>query len=140
LIIFVSIGALLLVNICLSGYACAQTQIIIINGDDPGEGFNDPSAPDPASTAGGNVGATLGDQRFIAFEFAADIWAQTVESSVEIEVSANFDPLDCSALSAVLGSAGPTTVHRFVPGAPRPLAWYPQALANSIAEALACII
>jgi hypothetical protein len=66
LIIFVSIGALLLVNICLSGYACAQTQIIIINGDDPGEGFNDPSAPDPASTAGGNVGATLGDQRFIA--------------------------------------------------------------------------
>ena len=132
--IFVFINALSLVNLGLSDYAYAQTQITIINRDDPGEGFNDPGPPDPASTLGGNSGATLGDQRFIAFEFAADIWAQTIESSVEIEVGANFDPLDCSALSAILGSAGPTTVHRFVPGAPYPLTWYPQALANSIAE------
>lgn len=33
--------------------------ITVINLDGAGEGFNDPSLPDPASTAGGNNGATL---------------------------------------------------------------------------------
>jgi hypothetical protein len=132
--IFVLIGSFFLVSFDFFSDAHAQTKITVLNGDDPGEGFNDASPPDPASTAGGNTGATLGEQRFKAFEFAADIWAQIIESSVEIEVGANFDPLDCGAFSAVLGSAGPNTVHRTVPGAPQPLVWYPQALANSFAE------
>jgi hypothetical protein len=37
------------------------------------------------------------------------------------------------ATSAVLGSTGPSTVHRDFPSAPLPSTWYPQALANAIA-------
>jgi len=107
------------------------TTITILNLDGAGEGFNDPGAPDPDSTAGGNTGATLGAQRLIAFQLAADIWEGLLNSTVEIRVDANFDPLTCSATSAVLGSAGPTTVHRNFTGAPVPATFYVQALANA---------
>jgi hypothetical protein len=43
-------------------------KISLVNLDGPGEGFNDPAAPDPASAGGGNTGATLGEQRLIAFQ------------------------------------------------------------------------
>ena len=52
----------------------AAATITVVNLDSPGEGFNDPSAPDPDSTNGGNTGATLGAQRLNAFQFAANIW------------------------------------------------------------------
>ena len=105
--------------------------ITVINLDGPGEGFNDPSAPDPASAAGGNSGATLGAQRLIAFQYAADTWANRLSSPVEIRVDASFDPLSCSSSSATLGAAGAKTAHRDFVGAPLPNTWYPQALANS---------
>ena len=107
------------------------TVITVLNRDGPGEGFNDPRAPDLASTTGGNSGATLGAQRLIAFQYAANIWANRLSSPVEIRVDANFDPLPCNSTSAVLGSAGATTVHRDFTGAPLANTWYPQALANS---------
>ncbi|MFH0351495.1 MAG: hypothetical protein ACHBMF_06155, partial [Chromatiales bacterium] len=69
--------------------------VVIVNLDAPGEGFNDPSAPDPASTAGGNTGATLGAQRLIAFQRAANIWGGLIRSSVTIRVEAAMDPLPC---------------------------------------------
>jgi len=99
--------------------------------DGAGEGFNDPSAPDPASTAGGNPGATLGAQRLIAFQFAANLWGGTINSAIEIRVDAEFNSLFCDAISATLGSAGPNTAHRDFVGAPVAATFYVQALANA---------
>ena len=110
----------------------AHTAVVtVVNLDGAGEGFNDPSAPDLASTTGGNNGATLGAQRLIAFQHAADIWANRLSSPVEIRINANLNPLTCNSTSAVLGSASATTVHRDFTGAPLANTWYPQALANS---------
>lgn len=64
-----------------------------------------------------------------AFQRAVDLWAQRIDSPVTITVSANFQPLG----AGVLGSAGPGTVLRDFPGAPRPRTWYVEALANKLA-------
>ena len=111
----------------------AEAVISVVNLDGPREGFNDPSAPDADSTSGGNDGATLGAQRLKAFQHAADLWGKLVNSSVPIKVDAQMDDLFCSSNSAVLGAAGPLTVHRDFTGAPISETWYPQALANSLA-------
>lgn len=118
---------------CISARLTHAATITVINRDSANEGFKDPGPPDAASTAGGNAGTTLGEQRLIAFQHAADIWAGLLSSPVEIKVGANFNPLSCNASSAVLGSAGPTTVHRDFVGAPLANTWYTQALANSLA-------
>jgi hypothetical protein len=102
--------------------------INIINNDDPGEGFNDPT---PVAPEGGNPGTTRGQQRLNVFDFAAQIWGAFLDSSVPIQVRANFDPLTpCSPSGGVLGSAGPTTFFRDFPGAGFAGTWYPVALAN----------
>ena len=62
----------------------------VINRDAPGEGFNDPT---PAAPVGGNTGTTLGAQRLIAFQYAADQWGRRLASPVEVRISATFDPL-----------------------------------------------
>jgi hypothetical protein len=103
--------------------------IQVLDGDDPGEGFNDPT---PAFPVGGNTGTTIGEQRFIAFQYAADIWAALLSSDVVILVSANFDPLPCTSSSAILGSAGPMNVVRDFTGAPFSDTWYPVALGNAL--------
>jgi PA domain len=79
--------------------AAASAHITIINNDDPNEGFNDPT---PAAPVGGNPGTTKGQQRLIAFQFAADIWGAALDSNVDISIRASFDPLPAN----VLGSAG----------------------------------
>ena len=96
----------------------------------PGEGFNDPT---PASPVGGNPGVTIGAQRLIAFQFAADLWGASLDSPVEVRVGAEFNPLSCNASSAVLGAAGAETVSRDFTGAPVANTWFPAALANSLA-------
>jgi len=116
----------------VSHFAHAAT-ITIVNLNGPGEGFNDPSPPDLDSTVGGNPGATLGEQRLIAFQSAADLWSTLLDSAVEIRAGAQLNPLFCTPTSAVLGSAGPTTAHRDFAGALMTNTWYPQALANSLA-------
>jgi hypothetical protein len=127
-------AGLILVSLFLFCFEAVQAATMtVINLDGPGEGFNDPSPADPASTAGGNNGATLGAQRLIAFQHAANIWGGVILSPVEIRIDANFDSLSCSNVSAVLGQAGPTTVHRDFAGAPLPNTWYAQALANKFA-------
>ena len=70
----------------------AHTAVVtVLNLDGPElKGFNDPSAPDLASTTGGNNGATLGAQRLIAFQHAADIWANRLSSPIGIRVDARF--------------------------------------------------
>ena len=87
--------------------ARATAMITVVNLDGPDEGFNDPTM---AAPVGGNPGTTIGQQRLIAFQHAANIWVSLITSPVEIRVEAKFDPLSCSTNSAVLGSAGPNTV------------------------------
>jgi hypothetical protein len=106
--------------------------IVIENLDGPGEGFNDAT---PVSPVGGNSGTTLGEQRLVVFQTAADIWESILQSpstDVTITVNATFDALSCDASSAVLGSAGPITVQRDFLGAEFTNTWYHVALANRI--------
>jgi hypothetical protein len=63
---------------------------------------------------------------------AAQRWADTVTSSVPIRIEMRFEPLSCSASSAVLGSAGTTSIHFNFPNAPFPDTYYSQALANAL--------
>jgi hypothetical protein len=110
--------------------AYAAATMTVINNDPPGQGFNDPAVATPV---GGNTGTTTGAQRLIAFQYAADIWAPLITSTIPIRIGGSFSPsLFCNATSAVLGAAGPTTVHRDFADAPLNKTWYVQALANSL--------
>ncbi len=122
--------ATLLVSSLLATSAFAGAKITIKNNDGTNEGFNDPT---PAVPLGGNSGTTIGQQRLIAFERAAEIWAETLDSDAEIVIDARFDPLDCDASSAVLGSAGPRWIESDFPGAPVAKTWYHGALVNRLA-------
>jgi hypothetical protein len=104
--------------------------ITIVNANDVGSGFDDAT---PATPVGGNTGTTVGQQRLIAFQHAADIWASLLDSPVEIRVHAEFSPLECDATTAVLGGAGPSQAAMDFPDAPLPGTWYIVALANRIA-------
>lgn len=110
--------------------AFATATVTIINMDAPGEGFKDPT---PAKPIGGNSGKTVGEQRLIAFQFAASIWGATLTDSVEIRIQSAFNPLPCSANTGVLGSAGPIQVVSDFTGAEAPRTWYAVALANKLA-------
>jgi hypothetical protein len=122
---------LLVAAACISFAQLAQgaATIVITNGDPAGVGFNDPT---PVAPVGGNTGTTLGQQRLIAFQAAANKWGATLTSTVQITVLATFEALSCTATSAVLGSAGATEVWRDFTGAAFPATWYPFALANKI--------
>ncbi len=109
--------------------ALAGARIVVIPVDGPGEGFNDPT---PAAPVGGNTGTTRGQQRLIAFQFAADRWGHALDSNVTIYVAASFDPLGPN----VLGQAGPTAIFSDFPGVRRfpgsefANTWYHSALAD----------
>lgn len=111
------------------GAAQAATQIVIVNANAPGVGFNDTT---PATPVGGNTGTTLGAQRLIAFTHAANLWGAKLDSSVPIRIQASFEPLNCTANSATLGSAGALEVFSDFPNAPKANTWYPAALANKL--------
>lgn len=119
------------VVLACSSSAFANVTIKIVNLDGPNEGFNDPT---PAAPVGGNTGTTLGQQRLIAFQYAASIWGATLDSNVPVVISSSFDPLAAN----VLGSAGATSIFAFAgpggvglfPGAEFPNTWYGSALAD----------
>ncbi len=123
------LGAALAGALSLPALVQAAATIVIVNGNAPGVGFNDPT---PAAPVGGNPGVTLGQQRLNAFAHAASIWGANLDSSVNINVLATMEPLTCTATSAVLGSAGPISVWRDFAGAPLAGTWYHAALANTI--------
>jgi hypothetical protein len=116
--------------LAVAGLAQAAATITIVNGNAAGVGFNDAT---PVVPVGGNPGTTLGQQRLNAFQYAASLWGAQLTSSVEIKILATFEPLTCTASSAVLGSAGPRDVEADFPGAPVPNTWYHVALANKLA-------
>src|SRR5262245_57521345 len=71
-----------------------------------GEGFNDTTSFTPV---GGNTATTLGAARRAVFVEAGRVWGLLLQSDVPVKVDATFTPLNCTATSATLGSAGPTT-------------------------------
>lgn len=103
------------------------TTITIINNDGFNEGLNDPT---PATPTGGNNGVTVGEQRMIVLQHAADFLETIFDSSVEIRVAAEFNPKSCN----VLGGAYPTyNYYQTLPGPlPKSDILYPIALANAL--------
>ncbi|MDT4966386.1 MAG: hypothetical protein QOJ64_1123 [Acidobacteriota bacterium] len=126
----------LIVGVISSPSAFAATDVVIENGDPAGVGFNDTT---PVSPVGGNSGTTLGQQRLIAFQAAANIWGQTLTSVPTITVRASWpsDPTDpnflqCTATTAVLGAAGANSIWLNFQNRPFANTWYGAALANAI--------
>lgn len=124
-------AAALALACCTIGGAHAAATITIVNANKPNVGFNDRT---PTQPVGGNHGRTLGEQRLIAFQHAADIWARTLTSPVPIRVEAVFEPLVCTADGAVLGAAGAMEVFSNFQNAPIADTWYPGALASKLAR------
>jgi uncharacterized repeat protein (TIGR01451 family) len=112
-------GLLLLVALVAATEARGGAEIRVVNADGSDEGLNERTA---ASPLGGNPGTTVGEQRRIAFQYAAALWAATLGNQVPISIKARFQPLDCSSSVAVLGTAGPTKLYDD--------SAYPAALAN----------
>jgi len=109
--------------------AFGQATITIQNADTAGVGFNDSTA---AAPIGGNNGTTVGQQRLIAFQTAANIWGATLTSGPTIVIRANWGPLSCTANDGTLGAAGNAgSIWRDFSGAV-PGFWYGNALANAI--------
>jgi len=115
-------------TLALAATFAQAAEIVPVNFDDPGEGYNDPT---PAVPVGGNPGTTIGEQRLIVAQFAADLWGAVLQSDVPVFVGAQFNPLAPN----VLGSAGATFVFRDFPGAGVANTWYSSALADAIAGA-----
>ena len=127
-----TLSALLVLGaLCLAAsFAPAgATTFVIVNNDGAGEGFNDPT---PAAPVGGNNGITVGQQRLNAFQFAADLWGSLIDSDQTIYIQATFDPLTCTATSAVLGSAGAIQIFSDFTNEDFPATWYAVALANKL--------
>lgn len=124
---------MLMTALALASPAAFAANIVIINNDSAGEGFNDESPRDPV---GGNPGTTVGEQRLFAFRFAGDLLGEKIVSNVDILVNASFDPLDCSPNSATLGQAGTEAIIDFEdapPSGARANTLYPIALGNALA-------
>ena len=127
-------AAALALSCAAFGNAQASATIVIKNINAAGVGFNDTT---PAAPIGGNSGTTLGEQRLIAFTYAANIWGNTLDSAVPIVINAQFSALACTSSGATLGSAGATSVFRDFPGAPRAGTFYSGALTNKLYGAFA---
>lgn len=120
----------LLAAVAVAPALAVPGKIVIKNLDSPGEGFNLGTA---AAPVGGNAGTTVGQQRLNVFQHAADIWGAILQNTDTIYVNANFDPLTCTANSAVLGSAGPKYIDHDDPAYPFPATWYHIALGEKLA-------
>lgn len=108
----------------------AAATITIVNGDPSGVGFNEATAATPV---GGNTGTTIGQQRLLAFQAAADKWGSVLNSAVPIRVLATWEALSCTESSGVLGGAGAYAIFHDFPNAPRTGTWYSKAQADALA-------
>jgi PA domain-containing protein len=123
-----------LLLVALLPLSAGAATVIVIPGDPPGVGFNDPT---PATPVGGNFGTTVGQQALNAFQRAADTWGHALVSDQQILVIAFFTPLPCTPTSGVLGAAGADWYFANVPPAQggkalAPNTWYPAALAEKL--------
>jgi uncharacterized protein (TIGR03382 family) len=114
--------------------ATFAAEIRILDTNDPGTGFNDPTAAIPV---GLNFGTTVGQQRLIAFQYAATIWSATLRSDVPILIDSAFltvqddSRLSCSTSSGIIGFARLAS-YSTDQAYPVPGAAYPAALANAL--------
>jgi PA domain-containing protein len=124
--LFAMLVTVVFIGLSAGNTFAGEAQFVIVNINAAGVGFNDPT---PAAPVGGNTGTTLGQQRLIAFQHAAEIWSARLDSNVPIRIRAQFTSLG----AGVLGSAGPREVFRDFPNAPLAGTWYHVALANKLA-------
>jgi hypothetical protein len=122
-------AALALCAAAFCGQALAQATVVVNFTNTGTVGYNDPT---PATPVGGNGGTTLGEQRRIATQHAANLWAATLTSNATIRINAQFTAQTCTETSAVLGSAGPIGNFRNFPEATFQDTWYPSALRNKL--------
>jgi len=118
-----------LFSLLVAAAPASAVVVTIKTTDNPGEGFNDPSARVPV---GGNPGTTLGAQRLFLFQKAAEMWGEVLGGNIPIIVTAKFTPQGGTSVSATLGFARPTTVHRDFAGAVSSQTWYVAAEANEL--------
>jgi len=122
-----------IVGLIVSSSAFGQATIVIENGDTPGSGtgFYDTT---PATPVGGNTGTTVGEQRLIAFQAAANIWGATLTSGPTIVIRASWSStMPCGTTSGTLASSGTTSLRANFANAPFNSFWYGVALANALA-------
>ena len=126
---------LLLLLLAIPRAASAKATFVVNNLDGPGVGFNDPT---PAPPVGGNSGTTLGQQRQLAFKYAADLWGAALDSPIPIVIDAMFAPLDCGTGIIMLGHARAQNLfasvapNNIIPGLPMNVL-YPEPLADRLA-------
>lgn len=114
---------------CMCANAHAA-EIRVVNADPANQGLNDPT---PLAPAGGNPGRSVGEQRRIAYQYAADLWGAMLVSAAEIRVEASFQPLRCDASGTVLGSAGTVPIYVLTEGGdPNTAMLYHGALADAL--------
>lgn len=124
------LAAALALATAFSGSIANAADIIPINNDPAGQGLNDAT---PAAPAGGNAGLTVGEQRRIVYQFAADLWGAVLRSDTSIRVGASFRPLRCDATGTVLGSAGAANIYVLTNnGDPTTATLYHAALADAL--------
>lgn len=110
-----------------SAHAWAKATFTISVTDGAGVGFNDTT---PAKPVGGNTGTTLGEQRLLVVQTAAEVWARIIDSSVPIVVQASFTSIACTPGLEPAGLGTPVWVKNY-PGLPT-TGLYPTALASMI--------
>ncbi|MGQ0801894.1 MAG: Ig-like domain-containing protein [Pseudomarimonas sp.] len=121
----VAVASVLMVFAMASPVARAATITLV-----PGAGFADTT---PVAPEGGNTGTTLGQQRTILFNAAANRWGVALTSSQTIKVAAAFESLPCGPTSGALGSAGATTAFVLEDEAtPSNSRFFPVALAEAL--------
>jgi hypothetical protein len=108
-------------------------RLIVLNNDNPGVGFNDPT---PATPVGGNDGTTRGAQRLNAVTAAALKWQTLLDTNVDVLINVSMVPISgCTETSGVLAQASPLAWEHNFANAPKANVWYPVALANKLAGA-----
>jgi len=129
-----SFSSFVLVTILLLSASCvyASASLVVVNADGSDEGFNDATA---FTATGNNSASTLGQARLNALQYAADLIAKVLNSSVEIKISAQVNALGGDSSTATLGSASTTSVVRDFSNAPVASTWYSLALAEKLAGA-----
>ena len=64
-------------SLAIGATHATAADLIPINFDGADEGYNDPT---PAAPVGGNPGTTIGEQRQIVAQFAAELWGSVLVS------------------------------------------------------------
>lgn len=118
-----------LVGASLFATAAQAAVITPVNQDPVGKGLNDPTARAPE---GGNPGKSVGEQRRIVYQFAADLWGAVLKSDVETFVGASFQDLACTETGGTLGSAGASWIATSAPSGTSLGMIYHGALANAV--------